>query len=214
MTGSSATTPPLRPHDRLSRAEFERRFDATRGLKKAELLHGAVFVAEPVRHASHGRPDSLLDWWLGCYAQLVPGVDVGGNSSIRLEGDNMPQPDLLLRKVASRGGQSRIDEDGYIEGAPELVVEVAASTVSYDLHDKLEVYREFGVREYVVYRVEDGEIDWLVLRDGRYERAVVSNGTFRSEVFPGLWLDVEAVLRGDRTALRGAVIRGVEAEPQ
>jgi hypothetical protein len=85
-----------------------------------------------------------------------------------------------------------------LEGAPELVVEVAASTASYDLHDKLNAYRRNGVREYIVWRVGDGEVDWFVLRGGRYERlSPGGDGVHRSEVFPGLWLDTGALVRGD-----------------
>ncbi|MGD1805508.1 hypothetical protein ACP6PL_08700 [Dapis sp. BLCC M126] len=37
-------------------------------------------------------------------------------------------------------GQTKISEDDYIEGMPELIVEVAASIAAYDLHDKLKAY--------------------------------------------------------------------------
>ena len=70
----------------------------------------------------------------------------------------------------ARGGQARISEDDYIEGAPELVAEVASSSASYDLGKKLNVYRRSGVREYVVWRVLDREVDWFVNREGRFER--------------------------------------------
>jgi Uma2 family endonuclease len=96
------------------------------------------------------------------------------------------------------GGQAAVDADGYVAGAPELVAEVASSSVSYDVHVKLEVYREHGVREYLVGRVGDGAIDWLALRGDRYEPlAAGADGILRSEVFPGLWLDPAVLLAGD-----------------
>src|SRR5688572_28535310 len=150
--------PPLAAHDRLSRAEFERRYAAMPDSVKAELLNGAVYVVQPSRHVYHGRPQSMLHMWRGYYAEMTPGVDLGDNCTLRLSEDNEPQPDLLLRIPAERGGSSALDAEGYLTGPPELVVEVAASTVSYDLHDKLEVYLRFGVQEYVVHRVEDAEI--------------------------------------------------------
>jgi Uma2 family endonuclease len=201
--------PPLVAHDRLSRTEFERRYAAMPDRVKAELLNGAVYVAQPSRHVYHGRPHSLLQLWLGYYVERTPGVDLGDNSSLRLSELDEPQPDLLLRIPAERGGSSSLDADGWLVGAPELVVEVAASSASYDLHDKLDVYCRFGVQEYVVHRTEDGEVDWFVRRDGRYERlARDEDGCFHSEVFPGLWLDPQTLLAGDLAALRATVERG------
>ena len=205
--------PLLHPHDRLSRAEFERRYAAMDASQKAELLNGAVFVASPVRHTYHGRPHSTLAIWLGFYVKETPGLDLGDNSSLRLPGDNEPQPDVLLRIPEERGGSSRIDPEGYVEGPPELIGEIAASSASYDLHEKLDVYRVQGVAEYVVHRVEDGAVDWFVLRGGCYERlAADPAGMLRSTVFPGLWLDVPALLRGDLRGLWSCVERGV-ADP-
>jgi Uma2 family endonuclease len=113
-----------------------------------------------------------------------------------LDFDNEPQPDLLLRIVS--GGQSRVSSDGFIEGAPELVAEIASSSAAYDLHQKLTVYRRHGVREYIVWRVLEHGIDWFVLRDGRYEPLHTDESSvLRSEVFPGLWLDAAALIRGD-----------------
>ena len=114
----------------------------------------------------------------------------------------MPQPDAFLYIFPELGGQVRISEDDYIEGAPELVAEVASSSVSYDLHDKLNVYRRNQVREYVVWRVRNQAIDWFVLREGRYERlAPGADGIYRSETIPGLWLDPEALIRDDRAGV-------------
>jgi Uma2 family endonuclease len=201
--------PPLVAHDRLTRAEFERRYAAMPDRVKAELLGGAVYVAQPSRHLWHGRPHSLMNSWLTFYAERTPGVDFGDNCTLRLSELDEPQPDLMLRIPAERGGNSSIDADGYLVGAPELVVEIAASSASYDLHDKLDVYCRFGVREYVVHRTEDGEIDWFVRRDDRYERlAPDEHGVLRSEVFPGLWLDPTPLLAADLPALRAVVERG------
>jgi Uma2 family endonuclease len=189
--------------DRLTRVEFERRYDAMPKLKKAELIEGVVYLPSPVRHRQHGAPHAHLIGWLGQYAANMPGVEVGDNSSVRLDLDNEPQPDALLLIDPARGGQTHISDDGIIEGAPELVAEVASSSVSYDLHAKLHVYRRNGVREYIVWRVLERQIDWFVLRAGQYERFLVdAQGLLRSEIFPGLWLDPAALVRGDlRTVL-------------
>ena len=103
--------------------------------------------------------------------------------------------------------------DGYVTGRPELIVEVAASSASYDLHEKLHAYRRNGVREYIVWRVWDAAIDWLVLRGGRYEPLPLSDGIFKSEVFPGLWLDPAAALAGDMVRVPAVLQQGL-ASPE
>jgi Uma2 family endonuclease len=206
--------PLLENGDRLTRAEFERRYEAMPHLKKAELIEGVVYVPSPVRHRQHGSPHAQLIGWLIQYAANTPGVEVGDNCSVRLDLDNEPQPDAVLFIDPDRGGQVRIAADGIIEGAPELVAEVASTSVSYDLHVKLHVYRRNGVREYVVWRVLEREIDWFVLRSGQYERlAVDAQGLLRSEAFAGLWLDPAALVRGDLATVLAVVQQGL-ASPE
>jgi len=189
--------PPLQTGDRLSRDEFERRYAAMKDVKKAELLEGVVYMPSPVCNDDHGAPHFDLIGWLYLYRMQTRGVQGGDNSTLRLDLDNEPQPDAHLRILPECGGQTR-DADGYIEGAPELVAEVAASSVSYDLHVKLHVYRRNGVREYVVWRTWDKAIDWFVLKSGQFERLALNDaGVYCSEVFPGLWLDPSALLSGD-----------------
>jgi Uma2 family endonuclease len=206
--------PPLQNGDRLTRPEFERRYDAMPGLKKAELVEGVVYMPSPVSHVNHGRPHFQVIGWLGMYSMATPGVQGGDNSSLRLDLDNEPQPDAFLMVPRDRGGQTEIDAEGYIASAPELIVEVAASSVSYDLHDKLNAYRRNGALEYVVWRVLDQAIDWFILREGRYERlAPDASGLYKSEVFPGLWLDPAALLRGDLVTMTEVLQQGL-ASPE
>jgi Uma2 family endonuclease len=202
--------PPLENGDRLTRAEFEHRYDAMPNLKKAELIEGVVFMPSPVRQRYHGRQHSHLNFWLCGYEGRTPGVEAGDNSTVRLDLDNMPQPDCLLFIQPEHGGRVRIDEDGYIEGAPDLVAEVASSSASYDLGKKLDAYRRNGVREYVVWRVLDRKVDWYVNRGGRFELASPpADGILRSEVFPGLWLDPAALMRGDVYGVLDIVQQGL-----
>lgn len=209
--GASTSLPPLENGDRLTRAEFERRYEAMPRLKKAELVEGVVYVPSPVRHTQHGRPSSDIEIWLGMYRVSTPGADSSGNSTVRLDFDNEVQPDVLLR--LEHGGRSEIGPDGYVEGPPELVVEVAASSASYDLHDKLRAYRRNGVQEYVVWRVLDRALDWLILREGSYERLESDEaGILRSEVFPGLWLAVPSLLAGDMTAVLATLQEGLASD--
>lgn len=204
--------PPLENGDRLSRLEFERRYGAMPHLKKAELIEGIVYMPSPVRHRQHGRPHSHFIGWLIAYEAGTPGIQVGDNSTVRLDLDNEPQPDGCLLIDPACGGQTQLSEDGYIEGAPELVFEVASSSASYDLHAKRHVYRRNGVREYVVWRVLDEAIDWFVLRQGEYERlAPGDDGILRSEVFVGLWLDPAALVRRDLATVLTTLQQGVSS---
>jgi Uma2 family endonuclease len=205
---------PLEAGDHLSRDEFERRYAAMPSGRKAELLEGVVFMPSPVNERNHGAPHFRVIGWLTVYQFATPGVIGGDNSTLRLDLDNEPQPDAYLRIPQELGGQSRESQDGYVEGAPELVAEVTASKVSYDLGVKREVYRRCGVKEYVVWRVHDQEVDWFVLREGRYEPlALDEKGLYRSEVFPGLWLDPIALVRGDTAALARTAQAGI-ARPE
>jgi Uma2 family endonuclease len=210
----NAEIPLLENGDRLTRAEFERRYEAMPQLKKAELIEGVVYVPSPTRLRRHGRPHGRLVTWLGVYEANTPGVEIGDNTTARLDLDNEPQPDALLLIAPEQGGQARISTDDYVEDGPELVGEIAASSASYDLNVKLHVYRRSRVREYVVWRVLDREIDWFVLRRERYDRLPLgADGLLRSEVFPGLWLDPEALVRGDMVRVLAVVQQGI-ASPE
>jgi Uma2 family endonuclease len=192
--------------DRLTRAEFERRYQGMPDVKKAELIEGIVYMASPVRARRHGRPHAAMMGWLSDYWVATAGVDLLDNPTVRLDGENEPQPDACLRIEARCGGRSRISDDDYIEGPPELMVEIAASSASYDLHDKKRAYQRNGVQEYVVWRVENRTIDWFVLQDGLYVKLEVDeDGLLRSRVFPGLWLAVAELIEDD---LIGVMERG------
>ena len=199
--------PPLEPGDRLTRAEFERRYQAMPQLRKAELIEGVVYMPSPVRLRLHSRPHLHMATWLGAYEARTPGVLAADNSTVRLDLDNEPQPDLLLLIDPALGGQARVSDDDYVEGAPELVAEIASSSASYDLNVKLNVYRRNGVREYVVWRVLDREIDWFILRGEQYERLRLS-GTLKSEVFPGLWLEPGAMMGGELAGVLDTLQQG------
>jgi hypothetical protein len=202
--------PPLQPGDRLTRAEFERRFDATPNLKKAELIEGVVYMPPPVSADDHGKPHFKLVTWLGTYESSAPGTEGGDNSSLRLDLKNMPQPDVYLRIRETHGGQTRMDLEGYVQGGPELLAEVAATSASYDLHGKLPVYLRNGVREYLVWRVLDRAIDYFVLRDENFTPLPPDRrGILKSEVFPGLWLDPAALIDGDMPRVLAVLHKGL-----
>ena len=206
------TIPPLENGDKLTRHEFERRYHAMPNLKKAELIEGVVYVASPLRIKSHGEPHAYIMTWLGVYKAATPGIGFADNATVLIDTDNEPQPDALLR--IETGGQSRINKDDYVEGAPELIVEIAASSASYDLHEKLKVYRRNQVQEYLIWRVYDYQFDWFRLQQGEYiQLQPNADNIICSQIFPGLWLDKTALLGGDLGKVLTVVQQGL-ASPE
>lgn len=192
------STPPLENGDRLSRSEFEKRYHKMPKSVQAELIEGKVYMASPLRFSAHAEPHSKIITWLGVYAAATPGTRLGDNATVRLDGDNEPQPDAVLRIEPAKGGKSSVSDDDYLEGAPELIVEIAASTASYDRYDKLRVYQRNGVQEYIIWSVYEAQIEWFELQEGRYVQLNPDEeNIICSRVFPGLSLSISALLSGD-----------------
>jgi len=206
-----AATRCLESGDRLTRCEFERRYATRPDIRKAELIEGVVYVASPARATSHGGPQSAIHGLLVTYAAFTPGVLSLDNATVRLDLDNEVQPDAALLVRPESGGQSRISDDDYIEGAPELIVEIAASSASHDLHDKRNVYRRNGVCEYLVWRTLDNRIDGFELIDDAYRPALPDDaGVLHSKVFPGLRIDIAALLDGNMAGALETLRAGID----
>jgi Uma2 family endonuclease len=204
--------PPLENGDRLTRFEFERRYSLMPLDKKAELVEGVVYMASPLRFEPHAEPHADLMIWLGNYKVATPGVRLGDNPTVRLDLDNEPQPDAVLLIDADAGGQSYVGKDGYLEGAPELLAEIAASSAAIDLGDKKRAYRRNGVREYIVWQVFDQKIDWFSLENGDYVSLLPDEeGVIRSQIFPGLWLQVVAMLAADMPQVLAVLQAGLNS---
>lgn len=202
--------PPLENGDRLTRDEFERRYAAMPPHIKAELIEGVVYMSSPVRHKNHGEPHTQLITWLGTYCAETPGVACSDNATLRIDADNEPQPDVQLFIEEESGGKVHLADDDFLEGASELTVEVAASSASYDLHTKLHIYRRNGVQEYLVWRRSEQQLDWFRLEGGQYVRlSPDAKGIIRSRVFPGLWLDVKALLAGNMKKVLAVLRNGL-----
>lgn len=206
--------PPLENGDHLSAAEFLRRYSAMPDVKKAELIQGIVYLmASPVRIDQHGQPDGMVQTWLGLYASQTDGVKHATNSTMRMSPEDIPQPDGLLRVLPEHGGQSKVDAKGYLVGAPELVVEIAASSASVDTREKRTSYLRARVPEYLVWRTRDRAVDWWSLEDDEYVRLEPdANGTIRSRVFPGLWLSVSALIAENAAGVVGCLQEGLASE--
>ena len=188
---------PLENGDRLTSVEFLRRYEAMPEIKKAELIEGHVHMPPPLRADAHSEPDGLLHIWLGYYAIDHGDLKFYPNPTLILDADNTPQPDSVLCTVPRQGGHVWLNEKGYLCGRPELVCEVAASSASIDLHDKLNAYRRNGIAEYLVWVVAERRIRWFALVEQEYVEMKERSGVIVSRVFPKLALDVKAALKLD-----------------
>jgi Uma2 family endonuclease len=204
------TIPPLRDGEHLTREEFELRYHAMPEVKKAELIDGVVHMPSPVSLQGHGTPHFEINGWLAVYRWATPHVIGANNATVRLDLDNEPQPDLVLLIDPAHGGQASISADDFIEQAPELVIEVSSSTAQADRTRKLELYRRNGVREYLVWNVPEPNVEWFVLRAGQFTPLQPDAlGVLRSEVFPGLWLHVPALLAQNGPTLLATLQQGL-----
>jgi Uma2 family endonuclease len=202
------TLPPLTPGQRLDRATFHERYAAMPEDVRAELVEGVVYMPSPLGNA-HGELDRNIGGWLFLYKKSTPGVYSPSNATTILGVKNEVQPDGQLRIREESGGSSRV-VDGFVSGPPELIVEVGASSRNYDLGPKKAAYERAGIREYLFLGVVPEEVCWFALRDGRFaELTSGEDGLYRSEVFPGLWLDATALFAADLDALIAALDRGL-----
>jgi Uma2 family endonuclease len=204
--------PPLTSGDRLTRPEFERRYSAMPKVKKAELVEGIVYMASPLRFEPHAEPHGNLIGWLWTYKIATLGVRMGDNPTVRLDLDNEPQPDAVLLIDPICSGNVSLSEDGYIEGAPELIAEISASSAAIDLRDKKRAYRRNGVQEYIIWQVFERQVDWFSLQEGEYVSLLADDrGIIRSQVFPGLWLDTLALLNGEMQQVLATLQTGLSS---
>ena len=205
------TIPPLIEGDRMTTDEFFRRYEADKSVVRAELINGVVYVnarremvngqeaiVPAISSEGHGKPQFQLSGWLAIYQAKTPGVVGNAPSTVRVVEGLAPEPDALLRILPECGGQSTVGGDGYLIGPPEFIVEIANTTAGRDLGPKLQVYEEAGVKEYLVWRTARKKLDWLVLHRKKFVPLMPDeDGLIRSEMFPGLWLDVPALFAGD-----------------
>jgi Uma2 family endonuclease len=199
--------PALHNGDHMTQEEFHRRYEQYPEDIKAELIGGIVFMASPLRRP-HGTYHFKLSLVFSLYEAGTPGIEGADNMTTILGKESEPQPDLMLRLLKEYGGQSQYNKDDYLEGAPELVVEIAHSSVAIDMNRKRKDYLAAGVQEYLVLCIEEQQIHWFHFPSKRQLKPD-SNGLWKSRVFPGLWLDGPALLARDSARLMAAVQQGL-----
>lgn len=211
-TGPAKNGVPLLANgDRMSQPEFHRRYEACPAHEKFELIGGTVYMASPLRRP-HGAYHVQLSGVLFLYQGGTPGVEVLDNTTVILGEESEPQPDLALRIAAECGGQSRVNEEEYLEGPPELLAEVAYSSRAIDMNQKRQDYERAGVLEYLVLSIEGPELHWFHFPSGDRVRPNRS-GVSRSLVFPGLWVHVPALLAQDGPRLIEVLQQGLASRP-
>jgi hypothetical protein len=205
--------PPLRTGDRMTRAEYAADYEPLPKDFRAQLIEGVVYLSGPVKF-SHGRARGRLVGWAGMYAGYTPGVSGSLHVTTRLDELNEPEPDVSLLIDAASGGQTFASPDDFLVGPAEWIGEVVESRGAAEYGPKMAAYARNGVREYVIWCLEGDSIEWLSLRDGRYEpQTPDAAGIIRSEVFPGLWLDVLALIDDNFPRLWEVAERGL-ASPE
>jgi Uma2 family endonuclease len=208
-TRSKTKLPPLVHGEHLDQPTFHERYEAMPPETRAELVNGVVYMPSPLSY-DHGEEDNDVGGWLFHYKVFTPGVCTPNNATVKLDRKGEPQPDCQLFIPFELGGQVRIDEDGYITGAPELIVEIARSSRHYDLNQKKGDYERAVVVEYVVVELDPNRIHWFIRRGDHFEDLPAGpDGIYRSEVFPGLWLDPIALFSQDRRRLLRILKRGL-----
>jgi Uma2 family endonuclease len=204
----SGVLPPLEAGQRLDQPTFHARYEAMPPSTRAELIDGVVYMPSPVRN-DHGDVSFRAAGWLAQYSRYTRGILGADNVTAILGNFGEPQPDCILRIPEALGGLTQVNEEGYLTGPPELVIEVARSSRKFDLGKKKD-YRRAGVPEYVVIELDPDRIHWFLLRQGRYiEHRPGPDGIYRSLVFPGLWLDAAALFTGDLDRLFAALDQGL-----
>jgi Uma2 family endonuclease len=202
----------MEPGDHLDQKTFHARYEAMPEDVKAELIGGVVYMPAALKRP-RGRSHGKLVLWLETYEAATPGVEAYDNATTIMGRDSEPQPDTCLIILPDKGGQMRFTEDEYLEGAPEWVGEIASSTESYDLHSKKRDYEKAGVKEYLVVALRQEAVFWFVNRDGTFEeKSPDADGCYRSEVFPGLWLDPHALLQLDSNRLLAFLSQGLDTD--
>jgi Uma2 family endonuclease len=205
MAATTSPPVPLESGDRLTRVEFHKRYLARPDIYKAELVDGVVYVTTRVT-AAHGEATAALAGWVGTYAAYRPNVRAALHVTTLMGANSEVQPDVLAFRDEGSNGHIHVTPDDYFQGAPELIIEAATSSASYDLHDKKRVYERDGVEEYIVWQLFENRIDWFRLRDGAYVRVEPdANGVIESEAFPGLRLNIPKMLAGDYAGVLAAL---------
>lgn len=207
-------TPPGPPvnGDCLSVKEFLHRYLPYRRNLKAELINGLVSLSHGVRADLEDLSNSVIQSWIRSYAALTPGTKMDVNTIVILAWDTVPQPNIVLRVLPENGGKSRMTNQDILTDAPELMVDFTTSHQTFDIREKLGAFRRLGVVEYLVWWANDQKLDWYCLEQEKYALNLPdSNGVLTSPSFPGLRLNLSALLNRSSAAVMATLRKSLES---
>jgi Uma2 family endonuclease len=208
-SGLAVAEPLLFEGQRLDQTTFHALYERMPEDFKAELIDGVVYLTMNVK-VGHARADASMSGLLYVYSVETPGTVVQANGTAKLGPRSEVQPDTALLIDPAFGGRTSQDARHFTVEAPELVVEIADSTLRRDLDAKKKVYEQAGALEYVVFDVSHRKFHWFVLRDGQFEPlALDADGSYHSVAFPGLWIDEAAFASNDGPPAMAALRRGL-----
>jgi len=200
---------PFEDGDVMDQPTFHKLYEAAPQHFRAELIGGVVHLPSPVG-MRHGKPHSILGAWLAFYSAESIGTESFIDITAIIGGDSEPQPDVSLIISPEAGGQTKVSEDDYLTGSPELAVEISHTTTLVDLHAKKQMYEKYGVREYIVVETKRRAIHWFIRRDSKFVAIKPgADGLFKSRVFPGLWLEPGAVFEQSAKKLLSVLEAGL-----
>jgi Uma2 family endonuclease len=203
----------LHEGQRLDQQTFHEIYSQTPEDFRAELIDGVVYLMNMAVYEDHARSDASLTGLLYYYSVESPGTIAQSNASTKLSANTEVQPDCALLIDPDFGGRTRTDPGKFTVDAPELVIEIASSSLRLDLNAKKQVYEQAGALEYLVYDIPHQKFHWFALTEGRFEPLMIDgDGVYRSRAFPGLWLDEAAFVRDDGQAVLACLRRGLQSQ--
>ena len=205
--------------DLLTQPEFHRLYHLMPSHVRARLIEGIVFIEEDDNGMAspaswiHAEGCGLVGSWLGAYRYRTKHLRLMDNGTLILGPQNEPQPDFMLFIDPASGGCVSLD-GAFARGVPELVIVVAVSSKAVDLGTQRVAYQNAGITEYIVFASQSRELSWHTLQEGQLIlRPPDADGIYRSQAFPGLWLQSTALWDDDGDALFQTLERGL-ASPE
>lgn len=98
---------------------------------------------------------------------------------------------------------ARRGDDRFLHGPPELIVEIAATSASYDLRSRFNACRCNGMYEYVAWRTCDGAMEWFEPRQRRWRTSCSRRSRAGLRFFPAAFRESRHCPKGFMPGLMG-----------
>ena len=185
----------LAPGDRMSGEEFAEFIDGVHMPSPLSGRHSTWRIAAILLPGRSARKTRV------CEALSEPACPMLDGSS---------QPDCLMYILPKHGGLMKVNYRDLLTGRPELATEIRVSSRPYELRPKLDHYPRSGVPDHLTILVEEEPFEWRVLSRGSYRlMKPAENGSFRTNIFSGPWIDEAAFWREDADRLEVVLDQGL-----